>query len=187
VASAEPAPASGAERVASAEPATASGAEGVASAEPATTAPAPATTATAVVEAPTDEPTLDSVRSLWPAVLDALRADNGMLAACLGEAHPVELRGEEVVVAFAEHDTFNRRMADGREHRAAIDAALRDLAGSPLRVVFELRDPSELANGEPETQPPSEDELVARFKTEFDAEEIVPDDDPQSDDQEDQP
>jgi hypothetical protein len=78
-------------------------------------------------------------------------------------------------------------MADGREHRAAIDAALRDLAGSPLRVVFELRDPSELANGEPETQPPSEDELVARFKTEFDAEEIVPDDDPQSDDQEDQP
>jgi DNA polymerase-3 subunit gamma/tau len=179
VASAEPAAAGGAERVASAEAAAAGGAERVASAEPAA--------ATAVVEVPTDEPTLDSVRLLWPAVLDALRADNGMLAACLGEAHPVELRGDEVVVAFAEHDTFNRRMADGREHRAAIDAALRDLAGSPLRVVFELRDPSELANGEPETQPPSEDELVARFKTEFDAEEIVPDDDPQSDDQEDQP
>ena len=188
VASAEPAGAGGTERVASAEPAAAAPAapERVASAEPAA-APAAATATTAVVEVPTDEPTLDSVRSLWPAVLDALRADNGMLAACLGEAHPVELRGDEVVVAFAGHDTFNRRMADGREHRAAIDAALRDLAGSPLRVVFELRNPSELANGEPETQPPSEDELVARFKTEFDAEEIVPEDDPQSDDQEDQP
>jgi DNA polymerase III subunit gamma/tau len=169
-------PATAAEPVSAAEPAAP---EHVA--EPASAA------ATAVADAPGGAPTLDGVRSLWPAVLDALRADNGMLAACLGEAHPVELRGNEVVVAFAEQDTFNRRMADGREHRAAIDAALRDLAGSPLRVVFELRDPSELGNGEAEVRPPSEDELVARFKAEFDAEEIVPDDDPQSDDQEGQP
>jgi DNA polymerase III subunit gamma/tau len=109
-------------------------------------------------------------------VLDAVRADNGLLAACLAEAHPVEVRGSEVVVAFAEHDTFNRKMADGREHRAAVDDALRDLAGSSLRVVYELREIDEVSA----PQPPSEDELVARFKTEFDAEEIVPDD-PQPD------
>jgi DNA polymerase-3 subunit gamma/tau len=133
---------------------------------------APAPTATAVA----DEPDLDAVRTLWPAVLDAVRADNGLLAACLAEAHPVEVRGREVVVAFAEHDTFNRRMADGREHRAAVDDALRGLAGSALRVVYELRERDEQS----EAQPPSEDELVARFKTEFDAEEIVPDD-PQPD------
>jgi hypothetical protein len=119
-------------------------------------------------------------------VLDALRADNGMLAACLGDAHPVELRGNEVVVAFGEHDAFNRRMADGREHRAAIDAALHDLAGRDLRVTFELRDLGDL-RVETETKPASEDDLVARFKAEFDAEEIVPDDDEQSDDQEEQP
>ena len=87
-----------------------------------------------------DEPDLDAIRTLWPAVLDAVRADNGLLAACLAEAHPVEVRGSEVVVAFAEHDTFNRQMADGREHRAAVDDALRGLAGSSLRVVFELRE-----------------------------------------------
>ena len=69
-----------------------------------------------------------------------MRVDNGLLAACLAEAHPVEVRGREVVVAFAEHDTFNRKMADGREHRATVDDALRDLAGSALRVVFELRE-----------------------------------------------
>jgi len=132
----------------------------------------PAPTATAVA----DEPDLDAVRTLWPAVLDAVRADNGLLAACLAEAHPVEVRGREVVVAFAEHDTFNRKMADGREHRATVDDALRGLAGSSLRVVFELRELEERS----EAQPPSEDELVARFKTEFDAEEIVPDD-PQPD------
>jgi len=132
---------------------------------------APTPTATALVE-----PDLDAVRTLWPAVLDAVRADNGLLAACLAEAHPVEVRGSEVVVAFAEHDTFNRKMADGREHRATVDDALRGLAGSSLRVVFELRELEERS----EAKPPSEDELVARFKTEFDAEEIVPDD-PQPD------
>ncbi|HEX6744842.1 MAG TPA: hypothetical protein VF087_11515, partial [Solirubrobacteraceae bacterium] len=134
-------------------------------------APQPTPTATALAE-----PDLDAVRTLWPAVLDAVRADNGLLAACLAEAHPVEVRGSEVVVAFAEHDTFNRKMADGREHRATVDDALRDLAGSSLRVVFELRELEERS----EAKPPSEDELVARFKTEFDAEEIVPDD-PQPD------
>jgi hypothetical protein len=140
-------------------------------------------TATAIADAgPTGEPDLDSVRTLWPAVLDAVRVDNGLLAACLAEAHPVEVRGREVVVAFAEHDTFNRKMADGREHRATVDDALRDLAGSALRVVFELREREE-ASAVP---PPSEDELVARFKTEFDAEEIVPDD-PQPDEPEGQP
>jgi hypothetical protein len=108
-----------------------------------------------------------------------------MLAACLGDAHPVEVRGNEVVVAFGEDDAFNRKMADGREHRTAIDAALRELSGRPLRAVFEIRDVADLA-AQPEAKPPSEDELVARFKVEFDAEEIVPDD-PQSDDQEDQP
>ena len=144
-------------------------------------APEPTPTAIAVAD-PRHEPDLDSVRTLWPAVLDAVRVDNGLLAACLAEAHPVEVRGREVVVAFAEHDTFNRKMADGREHRAAVDEALRDLAGSALRVVFELRELEQAA----EVQPPSEDELVARFKTEFDAEEIVPDD-PQPDEPEGQP
>src|SRR6185312_8587176 len=113
-------------------------------------APAPKATATALAE----DPDLDAVRTLWPAVLDAVRADNGLLAACLAEAHPVEVRGSEVVVAFAEHDTFNRKMADGREHRATVDDALRDLAGSSLRVVFELRELEERS----EVRPPSEDE-----------------------------
>ncbi len=141
--------------------------------------PAPQATQSATATALATEPDLASVRTLWPAVLDAVRVDNGLLAACLAEAHPVEVRGREVVVAFAEHDTFNRKMADGREHRAAVDEALRDLAGSALRVVFELRELEQAA----EVKPPSEDELVARFKTEFDAEEIVPDD-PQPDDPE---
>jgi DNA polymerase III subunit gamma/tau len=151
-------------------------------AEAPTPTPAPRASVAVVAVADADDaaPTLEGVAELWPAVLDALRADNGLLAACLSEAHPVELRGREVVVAFAEHDTFNRRMADGAEHRSAVEAALRALAGSPLRVAYELR---ELGGGEQATEPeaPDEDALVARFKQAFDAEEIVPDADDQPD------
>jgi DNA polymerase III subunit gamma/tau len=126
------------------------------------------------------EPTLDSVRSLWPAVLETLRADKGALAASLSEAQPVDVRGNQMIVAFDESDTFNRRVADSPPHRAAVEEALRDLAGRPLRVSYELRD---LGNGDDEP-PPSEDEIVNRFKRAFDAEEIVPDDEPESDDRE---
>jgi DNA polymerase-3 subunit gamma/tau len=118
-----------------------------------------------------EPPTIDAVRSLWPAVLEALRADKGALAASLSEAQPVEVRGNQMIVAFDEDDAFNRRVADSPAHRAAVEGALRDLAGRPLRVSYELRDLGDQGD-EP---PPSEDEIVNRFKHAFDAEEIVPD------------
>jgi hypothetical protein len=128
-----------------------------------------------------EEPSLDAVRSLWPAVLETLRADKGALAASLSEAQPVEVNGNQMIVAFAEDDTFNRRMADSPAHRAAVEDALRDLAGRQLRVSYELRDLGDAVAEEP---PPTEDEIVNRFKRAFDAEEIVPEDEPESDEQE---
>jgi hypothetical protein len=54
---------------------------------------------------------------------------------------------------------------------------VRSLTGAPLSVRLELRElePGDAAPAD--EAPPSEDELVARFVTEFDAEEIVPDPD----------
>jgi hypothetical protein len=46
-----------------------------------------------------------------------------------------------------------------------------------LRVLFELREIEPDDEPAPQAPPPSEDEIVARFVTEFDAEEIVPDPD----------
>jgi hypothetical protein len=105
-----------------------------------------------------------------------VRADNQLLGVALSDARPVELRGHELVVAFAENDTFNRRIADSVEYRGLVERAVRSLCGTPLRVLFELRelDPD---GGEEAAAPPSEDEIVARFVSEFDAEEIVPDPD----------
>jgi DNA polymerase-3 subunit gamma/tau len=162
------------------EPAPVASAPGPAPPQPAPVASAPAPSppqpasraATAVAPAAAAAPTREAIEDLWPAVLEALRAGNGLLGACLSDARPVDVRGNEVVVAFAHDDAFNRRMADNREHRAAIDAALSDLAGASLRVSFELRDLGD--GGDGEADQPSEDELVARFKDAFDAEEIVP-------------
>jgi DNA polymerase-3 subunit gamma/tau len=171
-------PAAAAQPVAPAEP--------TAPAQPPPSPPSPApepqraealsSTATAVA----DEPTLDAIRSVWPAVLDSLRADKGALAASLSEAQPVELRGKQLVVAFHQDDGFNRRMADHPGDRSAVEDALRHLAGADLKIAYEQRD---LGNDDHEPQPPSEDELVDRFKDAFDAEEIVPDDDPQTDEE----
>jgi DNA polymerase III subunit gamma/tau len=136
--------------------------------------PAPAPPPAMSVAAPEG---LAGMSAVWPAVLDAVCADNQMLGAVLSDSRPVELRDNELVVAFAPDDRFNQRQAALPEHRAVVEGAVRGLAGRPLRVLFELRDLE--PDDEPAAQvpPPSEDEIVARFVTEFDAEEIVPDPD----------
>jgi DNA polymerase-3 subunit gamma/tau len=126
--------------------------------------------------APGGAPTIEGLAGLWSAVLEAVCADNQLLGVALSDARPVELRGHELVVAFAENDTFNRRVADNAEHRGLVERAVRSLCGSPLRILFELRE-LHPDGGEEAAAPPSEDEIVARFVSEFDAEEIVPDPD----------
>jgi DNA polymerase III subunit gamma/tau len=144
---------------------------------PQAVAPPPATTTNAALAtAPATTPelaTIDGIAELWPAVLTAIRSDNQLLGAALSEARPVELRGGELVVAFSHEDAFNRRIADS--HRPALEEAVRSVSGGPVRVCFELREAP--ADERPPEPPPSDDELVARFMAEFDAEEIVPDPD----------
>jgi DNA polymerase-3 subunit gamma/tau len=152
--------------------------------ERATPPPAEAAAAPAVAVADAApavaEAGLDGMRAVWPAVLDAVRSDNQLLGAVLSEARPVELRGGELVVAFADGQGFNRRMADGRANRALLEDALRRLHGDGVRVCFELRALDDATAAE--APPTTDEEIVARFKAEFDAEEIVPDPEPQSGD-----
>jgi DNA polymerase-3 subunit gamma/tau len=135
--------------------------------------PAPAPEPAISVPAPED---LDGMAAIWPAVRDAVCAENQMVGIAISDARPVELRENELVVAFAREDRFNQRQAALPEHRAIVEDAVRGLAGRPLRVSFELRD-LDPGDAEAVARPPSEDEIVARFVTEFDAEEIVPDPD----------
>ena len=66
-------------------------------------------------------------------------------------------------------------MAESEEHRRVVAEAVRSLAGAPLRPRYELREAGEeplSADAPPEV---SDEELVERFVAEFDAEELVDD------------
>jgi DNA polymerase-3 subunit gamma/tau len=140
------------------------------------------------VAAPVDAPVpaaaglldLDRLRELWPAVVDTVRAENAMLAAALAEASPVAVDGDEAIFAFPPSAAFSKRMAESEPHRRIVAEALRALAGTGLRPRYELRElapeeqsPAVAAAAEPAI---SGEELVGRFVAEFDAEELIEDD-----------
>jgi len=138
-------------------------------AAPPASAQAPAAAPTAVATPPALD--LPFLADLWPAVLDAVTAENTLLGACLSEARPVALADGELVIAFPPAVAFHRKRAEAPANRTLIGEAIRALAGSQPRLRFELR---EIEEDVPDATPPTEEEWLARFKAEFDAEEIVP-------------
>ncbi len=136
--------------------------------------------ATGAAAAPAASPSTDPIdvaelRSMWPAVLDLVRGENALLAAVIADAQPVELAGEELTVAFAPSAAFLKKKAEDAANRTAVAEALRQVTGRRLRPSYELRELLEEEGGAVVTL--SEEELVARFMSEFDAEEL-PDDAP---------
>ncbi len=117
---------------------------------------------------------IESVYALWPAVVDLVRSEHALLGAVIGEARPVEVDGEELTLAYPFSAEFYKKKAEDPANRAAVGEALGALAGGRWRLRYELRDTPEPAAGEARGGP-SEDELVARFIDEFDAEELTDD------------
>ena len=144
--------------------------------------PTPSVTAVAVVkpDAPAAEPSLeagvelslDAFTELWPAVLDTLAGESPMLAAMLREAQPAALAGEGLTLAWPESAAFSKRTAEAPAKREQIANSIRAVTGASLRLAHELRADDELAPAAHARL--SDDELVARFKAEFDAEELPP-------------
>jgi DNA polymerase-3 subunit gamma/tau len=163
-----PAPAGGEDEAAS--PAEADPpAERVAAPEPNGSAATAAPAEPVVALRPSDPLTLERLVSLWPAVLDTVRASNAMLGAVVDDARPVELAGNRLVLAFGEDAAFLRKKAEERATRSALTDAVRAVTGHALTFSYELRE----GEGASQPLPLSEDELVARLKDEFDAEELA--------------
>jgi DNA polymerase-3 subunit gamma/tau len=117
--------------------------------------------------------TLQALIEAWPAVVATLRSENAMLGAVVEDAEPVELNGSRLVLAFAEDAAFLRRKAEDRASRTALSDAVTQVTGRSLSLDYALRAPgTKLA---PENL--SDEELVRRFKVEFDGEELRDDDD----------
>jgi DNA polymerase-3 subunit gamma/tau len=112
---------------------------------------------------------LQALCDLWPAVVEAVKGPNAMLAAAIADAVPVGLEEGELLVAFDAASPFMKKKAEDPNNRAIVDGALRELTGQRLRVAYELRE--QLAGTAPERSH-TEEEWVARFIDEFNAEEL---------------
>ena len=119
---------------------------------------------------------LAGVRATWPAVVDIVKGQNLMLGAAIIKARPHALDGEELTLAFSPDDSFAQRKAADQACRQLVTEAIRQLTGQSLRLAYTTADATQI---EAETAAPalSEDEIIDRFKAEFEAEEIVPQDD----------
>jgi DNA polymerase-3 subunit gamma/tau len=140
--------------------------------------PTPAVTAVALVEpaAAAPEPSVEFSREgfeeIWPAVLETLAADSPRTAELLRQATPMALAEQGLTIAWPESAAFYKRQAEDPEKRELISQSIRAVTGASLRLAFELRADEEISA--PATEAVSDDELVARFKAEFDAEELPP-------------
>jgi len=108
------------------------------------------------------------VAEAWGAMLDDVRTQAPLVAAALGRARPLEISGEELVIAFAPEDDFFAKQCKPQEARELVAASLRTVCGQPLRPAYVVQE----LDREEAPAAPTEEELIARFKSEFDAEEI---------------
>jgi DNA polymerase III subunit gamma/tau len=138
--------------------------------------PAPATEPLAATEAPvavdrSEAEGLAPLLAWWPAVIDLVRAENALLGACIEEARPVEVTGEDLTVAFSATAPFLKKKAENADNRAAVTAALHDVTGRRWRLSYELQEELAAQAGDAPLAR-SEEEWVKRFVDELDAEEL---------------
>jgi DNA polymerase III subunit gamma/tau len=134
--------------------------------EPATAAGA------ALARASVEEPqSLAAVEEIWPAVVDLVRGENARLGAAIERARPVEVKGEELTIAFG--SSFLKKQAEGPADRMTVGESLTALTRVRWRLSYELRQDLEAGeDGAEEPSAGSDERWLARFMEEFDAEEI---------------
>jgi DNA polymerase III subunit gamma/tau len=125
---------------------------------------------------PAGPPELATVTACWPAVIDLLNKDNQLLASSLAAARPVSLNDEALTIAFPTDKPFYLRKAEQDENRRATADALRAVIGTALALRYELRDEPGPADPAAEPGGLSHEELVKRLVEEFDAQEVLDDD-----------
>jgi DNA polymerase-3 subunit gamma/tau len=132
-----------------------------------------ASVATATVE-------IERVAEAWPAVVDHLRdGGSAMLSTLFDEARPLEIDEERSVlrIGFPESAKFNKKKAEAKPNVERMTEAISVIVGATLRPVYELVQDDAPAEGSEPTPELSEDETIDLIKDNFDATEVVPDDD----------
>jgi DNA polymerase III subunit gamma/tau len=123
--------------------------------------------------APVAEADLESVADLWPAVVELVSAGHALCGAVIAEARPVVVSGKDLTVGFPTSAAFLKRQAEDPANRAIVTEALHEITDRRWRLSYELRE--ELDDASSDDSGPgtyTEEEWVARFKAELDAEEV---------------
>jgi DNA polymerase-3 subunit gamma/tau len=110
---------------------------------------------------------LEQIVTLWPAVADAVREENGMLGAALSAATPVAVEDDRLTIAFPPDAAFVKKKAE--QGRDLVANAVRGMTGQALALAFVLSEDAAPVAG-PATL--DHDQLIARLREEFGAEEV---------------
>jgi hypothetical protein len=118
---------------------------------------------------------LERLRALWPAVVDEVCKQNGMVGAFLADARPCELSGGRLALRFAPGSGFAKKKVE--TNRALVQDAVRALAGTPVAITCEVAEAAEEEEHVPVVASSviTEEELVERLKGEFGAREVFDD------------
>jgi hypothetical protein len=111
---------------------------------------------------------LEAIKQSWPAVVETVRTHNAFVAAVVADAQPVAVDARELTIAFPPEAGFLCRKAQETANRQLVADAVQTVTGRGLGLSYELREDLEATSG----QAVSEEEWVARFMAEFDAEEL---------------
>ena len=114
------------------------------------------------------------MKRIWPAVVDLLLKTAPALAATFEETRPVAVDPEErtLTIGFPASHTFNKRKAESPDKRDQVAEAVEAVLGNKLRPTYVVLDGEESSEGEASEEGVDQDALVARLKSEFNAEEV---------------
>ena len=100
-----------------------------------------------------------------------MRGENALLGALVAEARPVAVDGEDLTLAFASTAQFLKKKAEDPANRAMVGEALRAVTAGAGGCPTSCATSSQART--PAAARAIEEEWVARFMEEFDAEEIA--------------
>ena len=126
-------------------------------------------------ETPDDQPSveLSEVQAAWKqAILPAVGERSIPTASVLGEAQPVELVGDRLVIEFPAAASFHRNLAEDPKNSALLADVLHEITGRRLALAFAVGEPGPEDGPAHEDTPATEEEIVSLIKNTFDAREL---------------
>jgi DNA polymerase III subunit gamma/tau len=116
---------------------------------------------------------IEQVQQVWgQAVLPAVGERSIPTASVLGEAKPVELSGNRLVIEFPPAASFHRNLAEEPKNATLLAEVLYEVTGHKLALAFAVGEGDVAADEPDEEEPASEEDIISLMKTTFDAREV---------------